>query len=59
MYRGVSLTKEGKEEKANVKIPAILLIIGADERNRTADLLITSEPLCLLSYIGMTKKWSG
>lgn len=31
----------------------ILNIIGADERNRTAGLLITNQSLCLLSYIGI------
>ena len=25
---------------------------GADDRNRTGDLVITSDPLCRLSYVG-------
>ncbi len=25
---------------------------GADDRNRTGDLVITSDPLCHLSYVG-------
>ena len=32
------------------------IITGADERNRTVDLLITNELLYQLSYIGLNEK---
>jgi hypothetical protein len=31
--------------------------LGADGRNRTADLLITNQLLCRLSYVGSTSKF--
>ena len=37
-------------------VDSMIIMYGADERNRTVDLLITNELLYQLSYIGTEKK---
>ena len=46
--------KSPRNDKAHrVRVGQVLVLIGAGERNRTLDLLITSELLYQLSYTGI------
>ena len=43
--------------KKNSYTATCIRVFGADERNRTVDLLITNELLYQLSYIGLVKNY--
>jgi hypothetical protein len=48
-------------ESTHIKIPSVCFtetidFFGADGRNRTADLLITNQLLCRLSYVGSVRQ---
>lgn len=42
-----------KNKRDTLKVPQTIVKSGADNRNRTGDLRITSALLCQLSYVGI------
>ena len=51
VYRGIFRVKKTLTQQICIRV------FGADERNRTVDLLITNELLYQLSYIGVVKNY--